>query len=47
MIHLFRHYVPGRLMALVAVEGLILLIAAYVGITHQIAGTGTAHLLFQ
>lgn len=27
-------------MALVAVEGLVLLIAAYVGITHQIAGTG-------
>jgi sugar transferase (PEP-CTERM system associated) len=40
MIHIFNHYVPGRLIALAALEALVLLIAAYVGISLHTSGTG-------
>jgi len=40
MIALFRHYVPQRLIALALVETLVLLIAAYIGISLQPAATG-------
>jgi sugar transferase (PEP-CTERM system associated) len=42
MINIFSHYVPGRLIVLGAVEVLVLLIAAYVGIFLQISAAGTA-----
>lgn len=42
MIHLFRHYVPGRLIVLAGLEALVLLIAAYVGISVYLAGSGAA-----
>jgi len=42
MINIFRHYVPGRLIVLAALEALVLLNAALVGIMLHIAGTGTA-----
>ncbi len=42
MIHIFRHYVPRRLIALLAVETLVWLIAAYIGISLQLGGTGAA-----
>ena len=40
MILLFRHYVPGRLIALAVAETLVLLIAAYVGISLDLVGAG-------
>ena len=40
MIHLFSHYVPGRLIVLAGLEALVLLIAAYVGISLHLAGSG-------
>lgn len=43
MIHIFRHFVPGRLIALVVMEALVLLLAAYVGISLHIAGSGLAY----
>jgi sugar transferase (PEP-CTERM system associated) len=42
MIHIFSHYVPGRLMVLAALEMLVLLNAALVGIALHLMGTGTA-----
>ena len=42
MIHLFSHYVPGRLIVLAGLEALVLLIAAYVGISLHLAGSGAA-----
>ena len=42
MIHIFNHYVPGRLIVLAIVEVLVLLIAAYVGIFLHIAESGAA-----
>lgn len=42
MIHLFNHYIAGRLMVLAAMEALILLIAAYFGISIHLAGHGAA-----
>jgi sugar transferase (PEP-CTERM system associated) len=42
MIHLFRHYVPWRLFVLATVETLVLLMAAYIGISLNHAGAGTA-----
>jgi sugar transferase (PEP-CTERM system associated) len=42
MIHLFRHYVPARLIALAVLETLVLLLAAYLGISLHHAGTGAA-----
>ena len=42
MIHVFTHYVPGRLIALATLEALVLLMAAYVGISLDLAGSGTA-----
>lgn len=42
MIHVFSHYVPGRLIVLAALEALVLLIAAYVGISLNLAGSGVA-----
>jgi sugar transferase (PEP-CTERM system associated) len=41
MIPIFRHYVPGRLIILAALEALVLLNAAFVGIVLHVAGTGT------
>jgi sugar transferase (PEP-CTERM system associated) len=40
MIQLFRHYVPGRLVVLAALEALVLLLAVYVGVSLDLAGTG-------
>ena len=42
MIHLFSHYVPGRLVVLAVLEALVLLIAAYVGISLNLGGSGAA-----
>ena len=42
MINIFNHYVPGKLIALVVLEALVLLIAAYVGISLDLAGSGAA-----
>ena len=42
MIQLFSHYVPGRLVALAVLEALVLLMAVYVGISLDLAGSGTA-----
>jgi sugar transferase (PEP-CTERM system associated) len=42
MIHIFNHYVPGRLIALAVLEALVLLIAAYVGISLHTTGSGAA-----
>jgi sugar transferase (PEP-CTERM system associated) len=42
MIHIFNHYVPGRLIALAALEAVVLLIAAYVGISMHVSGSGIA-----
>lgn len=42
MINLFNHFVPGRLMVLAALETLVLLVAAYVGISLHLAGSGAA-----
>ena len=42
MINLFSHYVPGRLVVLAALEGVVLLIAAQVGISLPFAGSGAA-----
>lgn len=40
MIHLFNHYVPGRLIVLAALEMLVLLFAAYFGTSLHFAGSG-------
>ena len=40
MIHVFSHYVPARLIVLAAVEVMILMIAAYAGISLQLGGSG-------
>jgi len=40
MIHIFSHYVPGRLIVLAAVDALVLIIAAYVGIFLHISESG-------
>ena len=40
MINLFSHYVPGRLVILAALEGVVLLIAAQVGISLPLSGSG-------
>ena len=40
MINLFNHYVPGRLIFLAVLEALVLLMAAYVGISMDLAGSG-------
>ena len=42
MIHIFSHYVPGRLIILAALETLVLLISACVGISLHLAGSGAA-----
>ena len=42
MIHIFSHYVPGRLIILAALEAVVLLIAACVGISLHLAGSGAA-----
>ena len=42
MIHIFNHYVPGRMIVLAALEAAVLLIAALVGIALQFAGAGAA-----
>ena len=42
MIHIFRHYVPGRLIILATLEALVLLISACVGISLHLAGSGAA-----
>jgi sugar transferase (PEP-CTERM system associated) len=40
MIHVFNHYVPARLIVLAALEAMILMIAAYAGISLQLGGSG-------
>ena len=40
MIHIFTHYVPRRLIALAVLDALVLLIAAYVGLSLNLAGPG-------
>lgn len=42
MINLFNHFVPGRLIVLAALEALVLLVAAYVGISLHLSGSGAA-----
>ncbi|MGH8613035.1 MAG: TIGR03013 family XrtA/PEP-CTERM system glycosyltransferase [Gammaproteobacteria bacterium] len=42
MIHIFSHYVQGRLIVLAALEVLVLLNAAFIGISLHIAGSGAA-----
>jgi len=42
MIQLFKHYVPGRLILLAALEALMLLMAACVGLSLHLAGSGGA-----
>ena len=42
MIHIFSHYVPGRLIILAVLEAMVLLIAACVGISLHLAGSGAA-----
>lgn len=42
MIHLFSHYVPGRLIVLATLEALVWLIAAYFGISLYVGGSGAA-----
>jgi sugar transferase (PEP-CTERM system associated) len=42
MIHIFSHYVPGRLVILAALEAVVLLISACVGISLHVAGSGAA-----
>jgi len=42
MIQLFTHYVPGRSILLATLEALVLLMAAYVGISLDLAGSGAA-----
>jgi sugar transferase (PEP-CTERM system associated) len=42
MIRLFTHYVPGRLVVLATLETLVLLMAAYVGISLDLARSGAA-----
>ena len=42
MIHIFSHYVPGRLIILAALEAVVLLISACVGISLHLAGSGAA-----
>ena len=42
MIQLFTHYVPGRSIVLATLEALVLLMAAYVGISLDLAGSGAA-----
>jgi len=41
MIHIFSHYVPGRLIILAAMEAIVLLMAACVGISLHLSGSGT------
>lgn len=40
MIHVFSHYVAKRLIVLAALEALVMLIAAYIGISLDLAGAG-------
>jgi sugar transferase (PEP-CTERM system associated) len=42
MIHIFSHYVPGRLIVLAVVEALVLVIAAYFGIFLHVTEFGVA-----
>jgi sugar transferase (PEP-CTERM system associated) len=42
VINLFNHYVPGRLVVLVVLDALVLLMAAYIGISIDVAGSGIA-----
>ncbi len=42
MIPLFNHYIPGRLMFLAGLEAVVLLLAAYVGISLHLADPGAA-----
>ena len=42
MIHIFSHYVPGRLIVLAVVEALVLVLAAYVGIFLHVTEFGAA-----
>jgi len=42
MIHVFSHYVPVRVVILAALEGLLLLLAAYAGVYLHVAASGEA-----
>jgi sugar transferase (PEP-CTERM system associated) len=42
VIHIFSHFVPGRPIFLAALDALVLLISAYVGISLHLAGIGAA-----
>lgn len=42
MIQVFNHYVPGRLIALLMLEALVLVLAAYVGISMDVAHSSAA-----
>ena len=42
MVQIFSHYVPGRLIALVILEALVVLIAACVGLSLQLTGSAGA-----
>jgi sugar transferase (PEP-CTERM system associated) len=42
MINLFSHYVPGKLVILAVLEGVVLLVAAQIGISLPLAGSGPA-----
>ena len=42
MIHLFSHYVPGRLVILAVLEALVLMMAAHMGISMSISESGIA-----
>lgn len=43
MIQVFNHYIPRRLIVLAVLEALVLLMAAYIGISMDIAESGLAH----
>ena len=45
MVHLFSHYVPGRLLLLVILEALILLFAAFAGLSLDFIGAGETAVL--
>jgi sugar transferase (PEP-CTERM system associated) len=46
MINIFSHYVPGRLVFLAGLEGLVLLLAAYVGIALHLGEPGVSASVF-
>ena len=45
MVHLFTHFVPGRLLLLAILEAVILLFAAFAGLSLDFIGAGEAAIL--